>query len=232
MLVGKVPYLSQITIRDVEWTIGSVRTEDISYLAAFSAIHTLHIVGVILSSASQLSQLISALPGLRHLRCVNVSSSQAPEVLSARLPLNSADLEVIDVRWVAPAVEDLFDNVLGRLDSILQEKRFFSSVAPCGVCLGFYHQNSTWRSCAELQIGTDTRLQEQSDRWDELVRRKMPLSHERGVLVTMYDMEDFRGWMQDMDRICTGAPAEQTNVEGEAQPDDQDDEPGPLGDMD
>ncbi|KAH9916521.1 uncharacterized protein B0H18DRAFT_846002, partial [Fomitopsis serialis] len=69
MLAGKTPKLSSIVIADAEWTIGSVRTEDIDYLAAFSSIETLFIRNVTLSSVTQLSRLVSALPGLTALWC-------------------------------------------------------------------------------------------------------------------------------------------------------------------
>ncbi|KAH9923352.1 uncharacterized protein B0H18DRAFT_831951, partial [Fomitopsis serialis] len=69
MLAGKAPKLSRISIEDAEWTIGSVRMEDIGYLTAFSCIDTLYIVSVTLSSVAQLSHLVSALPRLRNLWC-------------------------------------------------------------------------------------------------------------------------------------------------------------------
>ncbi|KAH9926009.1 uncharacterized protein B0H18DRAFT_359947 [Fomitopsis serialis] len=108
MLAGKAPRLSRITIEDAEWTIGSVRTEDIGYLAAFSCINTLFIINLTLSSVTQLSRLVSALPRLRDLWCFNVSCLQKQQVSPVSLPLNCANMEALDVRWVAPAVEDLF----------------------------------------------------------------------------------------------------------------------------
>ncbi|KAH9921299.1 uncharacterized protein B0H18DRAFT_564946 [Fomitopsis serialis] len=65
MLAGKVPWLSRIVIADAEWTVGSVRLEDIGYLAAFNSIDTLHLSNVTLSNVAQLSHLVSALPRLR-----------------------------------------------------------------------------------------------------------------------------------------------------------------------
>ncbi|TFY61168.1 hypothetical protein EVJ58_g4685 [Rhodofomes roseus] len=107
MLAGKLPELLTITIQDAEWTIGLMRVEDFGYLAAFHLVHTLDITNVTVSSIAQLARLISALPAMRHLYCVNVDCSQKHPVSPVSLPLNSANLEVLDVRWVAPAVEDL-----------------------------------------------------------------------------------------------------------------------------
>ncbi|KAH9929773.1 uncharacterized protein B0H18DRAFT_174328 [Fomitopsis serialis] len=111
MLAGKLPMLWRITIEDAEWPTGSVRMEDIGYLATFSSINTLVVRNVILSSAAQLSRLVSALPWLRKLWCNSVSCLQEQQVSPASLPLNSANMEEMDVRWVAPAVEDLFAQI-------------------------------------------------------------------------------------------------------------------------
>ncbi|KAH9911551.1 uncharacterized protein B0H18DRAFT_854280, partial [Fomitopsis serialis] len=72
MLAGKIPRLSRIIIEDAEWTVGSVRMEDIRYLAAFSTVWNLCIANVTLSSIAQLSRLVSALPALIALQCMNV----------------------------------------------------------------------------------------------------------------------------------------------------------------
>ncbi|KAH9911938.1 uncharacterized protein B0H18DRAFT_287539 [Fomitopsis serialis] len=108
LLAGKTLMLSSITIEDAEWTIGSVRTEDIDYLAAFSSIETLIVRNVTLSSVTQLSRLVAALRGLVVLWCYNVDCVQKQQVSPASLPLNCANLEDLGVVWVAPAVEDLF----------------------------------------------------------------------------------------------------------------------------
>ncbi|KAH9931214.1 uncharacterized protein B0H18DRAFT_952748 [Fomitopsis serialis] len=108
MLAGKAPRLSSITIEDAEWTIGMVRMEDIGFLALFSSISTLDLSNVTLSSAAQLRHLVSALPWLSELWCFNVDCSQKQHVSPASLPLNCANLDNLNVRWVAPAVEDLF----------------------------------------------------------------------------------------------------------------------------
>ncbi|KAH9916511.1 uncharacterized protein B0H18DRAFT_939180 [Fomitopsis serialis] len=108
MLAGKTPMLSTFIIEDAEWTIGLVRTEDIDYLAAFSSIDTLILRHVTLSSVTQLSRLVSALPGLVTLCCFSVDCLQKQQVSPASLPLNCANLEDLEVVWVAPAVEDLF----------------------------------------------------------------------------------------------------------------------------
>ncbi|KAH9841039.1 uncharacterized protein C8Q71DRAFT_435319 [Rhodofomes roseus] len=111
MLAGKLPELLMITIQDAEWTIGLMRVEDFGYLAAFHLVHTLTIFEVTVSSIAQLARLISALPALRELYCYNVACSQKHPVSPVSLPLNSASLEVLEVRWVAPAVEDLLVRV-------------------------------------------------------------------------------------------------------------------------
>ncbi|KAH9931258.1 uncharacterized protein B0H18DRAFT_861024, partial [Fomitopsis serialis] len=69
MLAGKAPRLSRITIEDAAWTMGSVRMEDIGYLAVFGAIHTLRICNTFLSSVAQLAHLVSSLPRLENLWC-------------------------------------------------------------------------------------------------------------------------------------------------------------------
>ncbi|KAH9841051.1 uncharacterized protein C8Q71DRAFT_436163 [Rhodofomes roseus] len=107
MLAGKLPELSRISIEDAEWPVGLMRVEDFGYLAAFHLVHTLDIANVTVSSIAQLARLISALPALRELYCVNVDCSQKHPVSPVSLPLNCASLEFLDVRWVAPAVEDL-----------------------------------------------------------------------------------------------------------------------------
>ncbi|KAH9922125.1 uncharacterized protein B0H18DRAFT_1121137 [Fomitopsis serialis] len=111
MLAGKAPRLLWITIEDAEWTIGSVRMEDIGFLGVFSYIDSLHLSNVTLSSVAQLSHLVSALPRLRNLKCFNVSCLQKQQVSSASLPLNCANLVDLELRWVAPAVEDLFVHI-------------------------------------------------------------------------------------------------------------------------
>ncbi|KAH9915645.1 uncharacterized protein B0H18DRAFT_92367 [Fomitopsis serialis] len=108
MLAGKTPRLSRITIEDAEWTMGSVRMEDIGVLGVFSYVGTVYLCNVTLSSAAQLRHLVSALPRLRKLWCFNVDCLQKQHVSPASLPLNCANLKVLEVRWFAPAVEDLF----------------------------------------------------------------------------------------------------------------------------
>ncbi|TFY50671.1 hypothetical protein EVJ58_g10943 [Rhodofomes roseus] len=107
MLSGKLPELSRINIEDAEWTVDSMRMECFGYLSAFRLVHTLDITNVTVPSIAQLARLLSALPGLRNLWCVNVDCSQKYSVSPISLPLNSANLEVLDVRWAAPPVEDL-----------------------------------------------------------------------------------------------------------------------------
>ncbi|KAH9931232.1 uncharacterized protein B0H18DRAFT_100720 [Fomitopsis serialis] len=328
MLAGKAPRLRVITIEDAEWTIGSVRMEDIGFLGVFSYISTLDLSNVTLSSVAQLSHLVSALPRLRILLCLNVDCLQKQHVSPASLPLNSANLEVLEVRWVAPAVEDLFvqisrasrvrylalgvdgeldpssaasrsqtlldasstsaatvvlyinhrspirddaidatverhcnlshhdhlwrleislyhpfaawpwiphilsrivskhfqamavtlrlrtdhnaedldgllttveqDDVLARLDSILQEKRFSNTVASRGFCIGLGDYGAYW---ASGNTGMGSALRERYDRLDELVRRKMPHSHGRGILSTVPNFQEFYSWRDDMEEI-------------------------------
>ncbi|KAH9841043.1 uncharacterized protein C8Q71DRAFT_435459 [Rhodofomes roseus] len=107
MLAGKLPELSRISIEDAEWPVGLMRVEDFGYLAAFHFVHTLAIANVTVSSIAQLARLISALPAMRYLHCINVACSQKHPVSTVSLPLNCAILEVLEVQWVAPAVEDL-----------------------------------------------------------------------------------------------------------------------------
>ncbi|KAH9915659.1 uncharacterized protein B0H18DRAFT_92830 [Fomitopsis serialis] len=108
MLAGKVPMLWRITIEDAEWTIGLVRREDIGFLGVLSYINTVRISNVTLSSVAQLSHLVSALPRLRKIWCIYVDCVQKQRVSPASLPLNCANLDDLQVRRVAPAVEDLF----------------------------------------------------------------------------------------------------------------------------
>ncbi|KAH9915639.1 uncharacterized protein B0H18DRAFT_92212 [Fomitopsis serialis] len=343
MLAGKAPRLSRITIEDAEWTIGSVRMDDIGFLGVFSAIDVLCLYKVTLSSAAQLRHLVSALPRLSELWCVNVDCSQKQHVSPASLPLNYANLEYLDVRWVAPAVEDLFvqisrasrvrnlifgvdgeldpssaasrsqtlldasstsaetvelniypsspvrddaidatverhcnlshhdhlwrleiylwhpfaewlwiphilsrivskhfqamavmlrlrtdhnaedldgllttveqDDVLARLDSILQEKHFSGTIASRGVCIGIGHNGDYWTSG---NTGMGPALRERYDRLDELVRRKMPHSHGRGILSTVPNFQEFYSWREDMDDIHRQSmQAEQKKPAGE-----------------
>ncbi|KAH9915649.1 uncharacterized protein B0H18DRAFT_92597 [Fomitopsis serialis] len=364
MLAGKAPRLSRITIEDAEWTIGSVRMEDIGFLGVFSYIDTLNISKVTLSSVAQLSHLVSALPRLRKLWCFEVDCLQKQHVSPASLPLNCANLEHLDVRWVAPAVEDVFvhisrasrvrilelgvpnevnassaasrsqtmldasstsaelvqlhialsspvrddaidatverhcnlshhdhlrrldihlwypfadwlwiphilsrivskhfqamaivlyllidqmaedldgllttmeqDDVLVRLDYTLQEKRFSGTIASRGFCIGIHDEETLWMSGTELS-GMGSAKRERYDRWDELVRRKMPHSHGRGILryvvlwswsnregklrvprSTVHNFLEFISWIQDMEEIHRQSmQAEQKNTAGE-----------------
>ncbi|KAH9916520.1 uncharacterized protein B0H18DRAFT_64372 [Fomitopsis serialis] len=91
------------------------------------------------------------------------------------------------------------DDVLERLDSILQEKRFSSTAVSRGICLGIDHDNNSWKSGDEL-FGIGSGLRERFYRWDEVVRRRMPHSHGRGILSTVHDTQERDIWMQDMDR--------------------------------
>ncbi|KAH9834220.1 uncharacterized protein C8Q71DRAFT_167082 [Rhodofomes roseus] len=106
-LAGKLPTFWSMTIEDAEWTVGSIRMEDVGYLATFHLLRTLYISRVTVPSIGQLARLISALPGLEGLICVNVDCSQKHPNSPVSLPLNSASLEALGARWVAPAVEDL-----------------------------------------------------------------------------------------------------------------------------
>ncbi|KAH9926873.1 uncharacterized protein B0H18DRAFT_1210792 [Fomitopsis serialis] len=106
MLAGKAPRLSRITITDAKWIAGAVRMVDVGYLSRFSSINTLNIINVTLSSVSLLSRLVSALPRLRELSCINVDCLQKQQVFPGSLPLNCANMEYLGVRWVAPELED------------------------------------------------------------------------------------------------------------------------------
>ncbi|KAH9834156.1 uncharacterized protein C8Q71DRAFT_838491 [Rhodofomes roseus] len=107
MLAGKLPGLSRITIRDTEWTVGSIRMQVFNCLTTFRSVHTLHLNGVTVPSIAHLARIISALPGLRKLSCCYVDCSQEYPVSLAPLPLNSAYLEELEAQWVAPEIEDL-----------------------------------------------------------------------------------------------------------------------------
>ena len=69
------------------------------------------------------------------------------------------------------------DDVLARLDSILQEKRF-SGVASRGVCIGIRGDRNARASGNELSSALLIRYK----RFYKLVRQKMPHSHARGIL--------------------------------------------------
>ncbi|KAH9841116.1 uncharacterized protein C8Q71DRAFT_439540 [Rhodofomes roseus] len=112
MLAGKLPALSRIAIEDVEWTVGSMRMEGFGYLATFNLVHTLEITDVTVPSIAQLARLISALHGLSFLRFFGVDCSQNPPASLVSLPLNSANLESLEVRWAAPAVEDFLVRII------------------------------------------------------------------------------------------------------------------------
>jgi len=354
MLTGKVPKLETIIIRDAGWTIGSARMEDFTYLATYCSVHTLYIANVTLSNITQLVHLVSALPALVALRCFKVDCLQKPLGSLVSLPLNCANLQDLEVRWVAPAVEDLFvwfsqtcraryvnlgvdgesnqslnasrsqtlldassasagalelhinigtrapecdgsstidptveqhydlsrhknlwkldvwlyhpfvawswitqifsrvtskhlcalsvvllprkdhladdldtmlkrmeeDGVLARLDNILQEKRFSDTVAPHGICLGFGHDDNAWTPVEGL-FRTDPVFQRLCDRWDELVRRRMPQSHRRGILTTVHNFHGVWDWTKDMGR--THSMIAGTNGGVEAQPEGEED---------
>ncbi|KAH9931280.1 uncharacterized protein B0H18DRAFT_1208961 [Fomitopsis serialis] len=340
MFAGKAPKLWWIIIEDAEWTIGSLRIKDIGYLVAFRSIDTLKIHNITLSNVTQLSHLVLALPRLRDLLCIKVDCLQKQHVSPVSLPLNCANLEDLDVRWVAPAVEDLCvqisrasrvrdlglavddeldpssvasrsqplldasstsaetiqfhfdpsspvpderhynlshhdnlrrleiylyppfvawswiphilshivskhfkamcvvlafqtdqmtdvldgmlttmeqDGVLARLDSILQEKRFSGTIASRGVCIGVNSDKDTWTTGSEfVGMGSAAALQEQYDRLDGLVKRKMPHSRGRGILSNVHDFQEFVSWRQDMEEIHhQSMQAEQKNTTGE-----------------
>ncbi|KAH9933874.1 uncharacterized protein B0H18DRAFT_603960 [Fomitopsis serialis] len=107
MLAGKAPMLSRISIEDAQWTIDSVRMEDIHFITTFSSMNTLTLRNVTLSSITQLSRLVSALPRLRELWCSRVNCLREQQLSLASLPLNCANLYALSVSLVSPAVEDL-----------------------------------------------------------------------------------------------------------------------------
>jgi len=107
------------------------------------------------------------------------------------------------------------DDVLARLDSILQEKRFSGTVASRGVCIGIVDHENVWTSGNEV-IGMGSVLRERLDRCDELVRRKMPRTHGRGILSTVHHFQAFKSWRVDMNNIHRRRMrAEQKNNTGE-----------------
>jgi len=123
------------------------------------------------------------------------------------------------------------DDVLARLDSILQEKRF-TSITSRSVCMGIDHDSISQNFGDEL-LGTGSALRERYDRWDELVRQKMPHSHGRGILSTVHNMQEHYQWGQYMGqymrRIRISMAAKQTGAEGEVQPEGRLDDEGPRG---
>ncbi|KAH9926679.1 uncharacterized protein B0H18DRAFT_1118759 [Fomitopsis serialis] len=108
MFAGKLPNASIFAIKYALWTVGSVPIKGIRCLAAYPSVHTLYIDNVTLSSVAQLAHLVSVLPGLRRLWCKKVDCLQDKPVSPATFPLNCSRLESLSVRWVAPAVEDMF----------------------------------------------------------------------------------------------------------------------------
>ncbi|KAH9915541.1 uncharacterized protein B0H18DRAFT_95406 [Fomitopsis serialis] len=105
------------------------------------------------------------------------------------------------------------DGVLTQLDKILQEKHLSGTVALRGVCLGFDDDGVAWRF-GKTPVGTVSTLGEQYDRWDELVRRKMPHSNRRGLLTTVHNAHEHIIWRRKMKRYDIKA-VEQKNVTGE-----------------
>jgi len=101
----------------------------------------------------------------------------------------------------------------------------------CCVARRIGRNPNSWTSGDELnEMGSA--LGEWCNRWDELVTRKMPHSHGRGILTTGHSFQEprkwrrymRRKWRQYMRRIRTSIPIEHTNAEGEAQPESRDDE--------
>ncbi|KAH9915644.1 uncharacterized protein B0H18DRAFT_1040845 [Fomitopsis serialis] len=59
-------------------------------------------------------------------------------------------------------------------------------------------------------------LRERYDRLDELVMRKMPRSHGRSILSTVYNFPELDSWREDMEDIHDQSmQAEQKNTVGE-----------------
>jgi len=92
------------------------------------------------------------------------------QAIAVMLVLRADDL-VEDLDGLLTTMEQ--DGVLARLDSILQEKHFSGTVASRGVCIGIVKDGTFWTSGNEL-IGMGSAPRERYDRWDGLVRQKMP----------------------------------------------------------
>ncbi|KAH9836740.1 uncharacterized protein C8Q71DRAFT_56758 [Rhodofomes roseus] len=349
MLAGRLPKLSVITIRDAEWTVGSMRMEDVGYLATFDLVHALNFFNVNVPSIAHLARLISALPGLRDMNCYDVECSQKQPVSPVSPPLNSAHLETLVVLGVAPAIQDLFvrisqasrlralelgvddsegltlpsggsrsqtlldasaasvevltlsmflgssvdsdkvdstverhlslsrheslrrlviilyypfnawswiphivsripskhliaisvlfwfradhaaddldglvtmmeeDGILVRLDDILQAE-CFADIAPGGICLGF-DNGKDWTPPEKL-FGTESSFRERCNRWDELIRRKMPRCNGRGILITVYGFEERDNWNRNMGEIHEARKQQQAKTGVEVQQED------------
>ncbi|KAH9836774.1 uncharacterized protein C8Q71DRAFT_58873 [Rhodofomes roseus] len=349
MLSGKLPELLMISITDAEWTVGSMRMQCFECLTAFRLVHTLAITNVTVPSIAQLARLISALPGLGTLWCDGVECSQKHPVSPVSLPVNSAHLEQLDVRWVAPAIQDLLvrisqvsrlrklvlavvgdlhpssrgsrsqalldasagsmevftlyidpdssmdsdtvdstvveqhlnlsshaslwrlqiylrhpfvawswiphivsripskylasmsviffiraahaaddldgaltmmeeDGILVQLDDTLQAE-YFADIAPGGICLGFDDADNDWTSPEEL-FGTESSFRERHNRWDELIRRKMPRCNVRGILTTVYSFEEETKWRSNMDEFHEARQNQESKTGVEVQRED------------
>ncbi|TFY57589.1 hypothetical protein EVJ58_g6932 [Rhodofomes roseus] len=269
MLSGKLPELLMISITDAEWTVGSMRMQCFECLTAFRLVHTLAITNVTVPSVAQLARLISALPGLGTLWCDGVECSQKHPVSPVSLPVNSAHLEQLDVRWVAPAIQDLLvrisqvsrlrklvlavvgdlhpssrgsrsqalldathaaddldgaltmmeeDVILVQLDDTLQAE-YFADIAPGGICLGFDDADNDWTSPEEL-FGTESSFRERHNRWDELIRRKMPRCNVRGILTTVYSFEEETKWRSNMDEFHEARQNQESKTGVEVQRED------------
>ncbi|TFY50670.1 hypothetical protein EVJ58_g10942 [Rhodofomes roseus] len=91
------------------------------------------------------------------------------------------------------------DGTLLQLDDMLQAE-CFTDITPGGICLGFDNPDNEWTLPEEL-IGTESSSRERRNRWDELIRRKMPRCNGRGILTTTHGFAELDNWRRNMDEI-------------------------------
>ncbi|KAH9837546.1 uncharacterized protein C8Q71DRAFT_547979 [Rhodofomes roseus] len=114
MLARCLPRMQALVITNANWTIGSIRQQDIVNLAAFRCINELTLQDIRFATVSQLGQLISSVPQLQILRCARIKCNQkvSPLVLPP-LPLNSTRLRIGHLEdTMSPAIHDFLYRIL------------------------------------------------------------------------------------------------------------------------
>ncbi|KZT68772.1 hypothetical protein DAEQUDRAFT_727418 [Daedalea quercina L-15889] len=111
MLAGRLPNVETIVVEDATFTAGSVRMEDISYLATFHSVRRLAISSTTFASTSQLARLVSVLPACQSIHLSSVDCAPTKYRPLTLLPFNHANIHYAHLHWVETPVMDMFTRI-------------------------------------------------------------------------------------------------------------------------
>ncbi|KZT68505.1 hypothetical protein DAEQUDRAFT_738720 [Daedalea quercina L-15889] len=107
MLAGRLPNLETIFIEHAEFTPGSVRMENITYLASFHSVTMLAIGSTTFASISQLARLVSVLLACRDIWWSRVDCAPMKYHPLTLLPFNHANIYSLQMHPVETLVMDI-----------------------------------------------------------------------------------------------------------------------------